>query len=179
MEITHSLDNKFSPNEVRRLQKEAGDFNVALGYSREPKTALGKDDFLKLLVVQMKHQDPLEPMKNTEAIAQMAQFSALEQMVKVGESMALMAKAGERVEAQSLLGKKVDYYSAMKEDIATGVVSEITYEGSGDARMVIGGETIMLKDISRIHSPAPLGLLEPKGVEAAAAYRSHQSSSTR
>ena len=41
---------------------------------------LGKDDFLQLLVAQMEHQDPMEPMSNQESVAQLAQFSTLEQM---------------------------------------------------------------------------------------------------
>ena len=51
-------------------------------YSAEKKntTALGKDEFLGLLVTQMQYQDPLEPTNDTEFIAQMAQFSSLEQM---------------------------------------------------------------------------------------------------
>ena len=43
-------------------------------------SALDKDDFLMLLVTQMKYQDPLEPESNTEYVAQLAQFSSLEQM---------------------------------------------------------------------------------------------------
>ena len=166
--VTSSLNNKFSPKEMRELQKETGNFNLSVNKSREVKTKLGKDDFLKLLVVQMKHQDPLQPMKNTEAIAQMAQFSALEQMVKVGDSMALMAKGNERIEAQNLLGKNVHYYSADKENFATGLVNAIHYEEDGEARITVGDEKIMLKDISGIYSH------QVDKVTAETAYGRHQ-----
>ena len=47
---------------------------------------LGKDEFLTLLITQMQNQDPLNPMDNTEMIAQLAQFSSLEQMQNLNES---------------------------------------------------------------------------------------------
>jgi flagellar basal-body rod modification protein FlgD len=84
---------------------------VATGKS---KTALGKDDFLKLLVTQLKHQDPLEPQDASQMSAQLAQFSSLEQLVNLNtllsgqaESSALTTLAQKANVGASLLGKHV------------------------------------------------------------------------
>jgi flagellar basal-body rod modification protein FlgD len=69
--------------------------------SRSPKSELGKDDFLQLLVAQMRYQDPTKPVDNREFIAQLAQFSALEQMMNVG-------KAANLSSAMTMLGKTVE-----------------------------------------------------------------------
>jgi len=53
-----------------------------------PKKELGREDFLKLLVEQLKHQDPLNPMESTEFTAQLAQFSSLEQLFGMNENLA-------------------------------------------------------------------------------------------
>ena len=57
---------------------------------KTPSNALDKDAFLKLLVTQMQNQDPLSPMEDREFIAQMAQFSSLEQMQNLNTSQAVL-----------------------------------------------------------------------------------------
>ncbi|MDI3518101.1 MAG: flagellar basal-body rod modification protein FlgD [Caldanaerobacter sp.] len=64
------------------------------------KSELGKDDFLMLLVTQLKNQDPLNPVDDKEFLAQLAQFSALEQMRNLNESFNF-------VKAIALIGKNV------------------------------------------------------------------------
>jgi flagellar basal-body rod modification protein FlgD len=55
--------------------------------------ALGKEEFLKLLVAQLSHQDPLSPLQGTEFVAQLAQFSSLEQLVNLSDRVSALALA--------------------------------------------------------------------------------------
>jgi len=73
-------------------------------------SALGKEDFLKLLVAQLQNQDPLNPSDPTEFTAQLAQFSSLEQLFSVNSNLEKMAAASgdmERLSALNLIGKEV------------------------------------------------------------------------
>jgi flagellar basal-body rod modification protein FlgD len=87
---------------------------------------LGKDDFLKILITQLTHQNPLEPMEDKEFIAQMAQFSSLEQMTNVAASMESLANFS-MINAVSFIDRTVAYVDgdgSIQEAAVTGVAFE-------------------------------------------------------
>ena len=78
-------------------------------------TNMDKDAFFKLMITQLKHQDPSNPLKNHEMAAQLAQFSGLEQMSNINTTLQEMKQASKPVEqfqALNLIGKEVSGDSA-------------------------------------------------------------------
>ena len=67
--------------------------------------ALDKDAFLQLLVTQMQYQDPLDPQDNSEYVAQLAQFSSLEQMTNVYKSVSDVAELVSNIDTSVLVGQ--------------------------------------------------------------------------
>ncbi len=90
------------------LNQTNNEFNQAL--SKQKGSTLDKDSFMLLLVTQFKYQDPLNPMDDKEFISQMAQFSSLEQMMNMNESMEKQTEAinnQQMIGATSYIGKQV------------------------------------------------------------------------
>jgi flagellar basal-body rod modification protein FlgD len=94
-------------------------------------STLGKDDFLKLLVGQLKHQDPMQPSGDQEFLSQMAAFSQLEQVTN-------LAATQERSQALGMVGRTVTYDTG-NGSIATGTVTKVIFE-SGKATLTIGDQ---------------------------------------
>lgn len=84
--------------------------NLANQSATKGKSTLGKEDFLNLLVTQLSHQDPLNPMEDKDFTAQMAQFSSLEQLTNISTGIGALAQGAQRQEmlsAVSFIGKEV------------------------------------------------------------------------
>lgn len=73
--------------------------------------SLGKDDFMKLLVAQLEHQDPMEPMKGTDFTAQLAQFSTVEQLYNMSDTLQGIKSGNTDLYASmavNMIGKQVE-----------------------------------------------------------------------
>lgn len=132
--------------DVERTRAQAESFNLAISDTRVSKQELGKDDFLKLLIAQLTNQDPTEPMEDREFIAQMAQFSTLEQMTNLtGEFQALsgLLQSGQAV---SLLGRSVEV--VLGEHVTSGVVTEVT--GGEFPQVLVNGIYYDFSNVQRV-----------------------------
>lgn len=109
---------------------------------RNPKSALGKEDFLKLLVTQLRYQDPLNPVEDKDFIAQSAQFSSLEQMQNINQNFAQFLKMQSISNTAALVGKEVSYFMPATQEgeeptVVDGVVKEVRFV-DGQSYMTIG-----------------------------------------
>lgn len=119
------VNTVMSASEKAQLDMQVDLYNKSLAVNgRAPSQELGKDDFLKLLMVQLTNQDPTSPMENTEFIAQMAQFSSLEQMTNMNQSFTRLAAMMHSSEAVGTLGRSVEIN--LGDTTTTGVVQAVT-----------------------------------------------------
>jgi|GEM_PF-448813 len=134
---------------------------------------LDKDDFLELLLVQMRNQDPMKPQDQTESIAQLAQFSSLEQMTNLNDGMDKLLNAynqSSRSSAFSLIGKEVEGFRLSEDsegnttqETVKGIVSGvdlttetpsivITTEEGGTAKI----PQVQLRTVTEVQPPEPV-----------------------
>jgi flagellar basal-body rod modification protein FlgD len=114
---------------------------------------LGQDDFLKLLTVQLQQQDPMKPMDDTQSIAQMAQFSSLQQMSEVNDSITAMRLDSQMASASTLLGRQATMEDASGVQV-TGVIDSVSQSENGPM-LSIQGKNYSYDRLVRV-APAPV-----------------------
>ncbi|MBL8858734.1 MAG: flagellar hook capping protein [Planctomycetes bacterium] len=117
---------------------------------------LGKDAFMKLLVSQLKNQDPLSPADNSEYIAQLAQFSSLEQMQNLNDNIVGLAVLQQNnalmsqlTQSSSLIGQQVRYLDPTTNTSRIGTVGSVKIENDL-ALLAIDGNSIPLGNVTEV-----------------------------
>jgi len=101
---------------------------------------LGKEDFLKLLITQLRYQDPTKPMSNEQFIAQTAEFSSLEQMQEMNSNIRAFIESQQRISkasAISLIGKNVTVNKSAFSLSSDKASANLTYNLPEDAEVTI------------------------------------------
>lgn len=119
-----AINTKMSPAEMAALNQKVDTFNKSLNEGKVSQRQLDKDDFLKILLTQLKTQDPTDPLKDKDFIAQMAQFSSLEQMTKMATNFTQVSNLLNSNQAVGTLGKDVEIQDG--ERLVRGTVKEVT-----------------------------------------------------
>jgi flagellar basal-body rod modification protein FlgD len=104
------------------------------------KNVLGKDDFLKLMVAQMKNQDPMNPADDKDNIAQMAQFSSLEQITNLANATQQLANRLSLTQNVGLLGHTVTY-TGLDGKAVSGTVDGLDLGEDGATTLSVAGQT--------------------------------------
>jgi flagellar basal-body rod modification protein FlgD len=117
------------------------------------KTVLGQDDFLKLLAIQFQSQDPMKPMEDTAFIAQMAQFTALDQSKSLLKQMTQLSASQDIVTANSYIGRHVTLDGGDDKTVS-GDVSGIELT-DGAPRLIVGDQTYPLSSVLLVEPAKP------------------------
>lgn len=108
-----------------------------------PAGVLGQNDFLKLMIAQLQHQDPMQPANTNEYLAELAQFTQVEQITN-------LANANELSGAVQLIGRTVTYNSASGHP-ASGKVQSVQSSASGTTVTVEGVPGVKLSSILEVN----------------------------
>lgn len=133
--------------------------NVKAAASKKPQE-LGKDQFLSILVAQLKNQDPMSPMDNSQFIAQMAQFSSVEQLINIGEKLDGLKGSNDTSlgGASELIGKQITWLNESTNSAGettstyeTGIVGSIVSKG-GVLYAQVGEDAVPLSLVARVEA---------------------------
>lgn len=110
---------------------------------------LGKMDFLKLLIAQLQHQDPLKPLEDTQFISQLAQFNSLEQMINLNQTFEKTQKWQMLTQSTTLIGKTIAAIDVETGEQIQGVVLKVDMTDTGP-ELDVDGKRVTYNEIVSI-----------------------------
>jgi len=113
------------------------------------------EDFMELLLAQMRNQSPLDPMSDTEMMSQMAALNSLEELKKINTNLSSTTQSNQFLSATNLIGKEVTYTSGSGESAkqVTGKVTSVVLD-SGKVLLTIGTEKVTLDSVVEVKESA-------------------------
>jgi flagellar basal-body rod modification protein FlgD len=105
------------------------------------KSSVDYQSFLKLLVAQMKNQDPTSPMESTDYIAQLATFSGVEQQVQVNAKLDLMLQSSGLAQADALIGRHL----TSADGSMSGIVESVKLKSDKVVAVLQGGQEVTVQ----------------------------------
>lgn len=138
---------------VGGVKYDRAKYEASQGKTARKNDSLGKDAFLQLLVTQLRHQDPLSPDDNTQYIAQLAQFSSLEQMTQMVKGFENVSKLVSNIDSSvlvgslsNMIGKNIQWTHVTKTKDAEGnpKTKSETFAGNVRGIKVSKGKTLVV-----------------------------------
>jgi flagellar basal-body rod modification protein FlgD len=126
----------------------AGSIQATTG-ATNPASLLGKDDFLKLFVTQLQHQDPMSPMDDNQMVAQMSQLSTVEQLTNLATTNGQMAQSLASSHAVGLIGRTVTWTDTDKTE-HTGLVEKVSTKDGAPSLTVAGTSGVDPSSITQV-----------------------------
>lgn len=117
-----------------------------------PNSALGKDDFLKLLTEQLKNQDPMNPTDDQSFIGTMAQFSALEQTTNMAGALDRLGVSQQAAQSIGLIGRTITGIDETSGKAVTGVVDSVTI-ADGSTLLGVGSSKVSPSTVTSVTTP--------------------------
>jgi flagellar basal-body rod modification protein FlgD len=117
--------------------------------AKSPDEQFGKDTFLKLLVAQLRYQNPLDPQDGSQFLAQTAQFTMVEKLSSLETQAKSSLAANQTLAASSMIGREIVYKDANNAD-QTGVVSSLKITADGPV-LKVGNANVPLARVTEVH----------------------------
>ena len=140
------LQTILAPDQLAKVKELVNAVNKGLNKGKGIKNTMDKNDFLKILMTQLTHQDPTEPLQDKDFIAQMAQFSTLEQITNMNEEISKVLSLIMRSQAFAMIGKAVEIKAG--NDTVSGIIEEVT--GGEYPQVLVNGKYYDFSDIERV-----------------------------